>query len=323
MKRTWSKQAGFAARFTVWMFVCSLLLLPTLHGQRKKRVAVLSFETGADAQQTAQKLGVRDDLGLTLSNLMVNEIAGAGKVQVVERSALDRVLKEQNLSNSDRLDNTTAARIGKIVGVDAILIGSVTQFVGSSKETAGSKVWALANRGSGDQPHRMQTKVSVVLSARLIDVNTGVVIANAQGEGAAENLELQVNSGANNQQMGSPVLNEATLKAIRSTAALLNASPAFTETIAVARTAYKSTIVDADNNTLVLDAGMKAGARVGDVLQISRTGKTIKDKTGAVLKVMYETLGTAKITEVDDKTATATFSGSKPAKVDDVATFTP
>ena len=132
--------------------------MPTLHGQRKKRVAVLSFETGADAQQTAQKLGVRDDLGLTLSNLMVNEIAGAGKVQVVERSALDRVLKEQNLSNSDRLDNTTAARIGKIVGVDAILIGSVTQFTGSRTESK-STAWLGAVDKRLSQTHRMQTKV--------------------------------------------------------------------------------------------------------------------------------------------------------------------
>ncbi len=305
--------------------VVVLLCAMAAHGQRKKRIAVLSFETGADTKQTAEKLGVRDDLGLALSNLLVNEIAGAGKVQIIERSALDRVLKEQNLSNSDRMDNTTAAHIGKIAGVDAILIGSVVQFAGSRKETGVSSLASLAaiRSGNKNQAHRMQTKVSMVITARLVDVNTGVVITTAQGEGDAENAELQVASGADNQQMGSPVLNEATLKATKGMAAQLNASPALSETIAVARKPYKGAVADAEANTLILAVGANGGAQVGDVVQISRTGRTIRDKSGAVLKVMSEPLGTAKVTEVDDKTATALYSGAKPVKVDDVASFAP
>lgn len=295
------------------------------HGQRKKRIAVLSFETGTDAKQTAQTLGVRDDLGLTLSTLLVNEVAGAGKVDIVERAALDKILKEQNLSNSDRMDNSTAARIGKIAGVDAVLIGSVAQFTGSSKETNGSRILSLAGKSglNGGQAHRMQTKVSIVLTARLIDVITGVLLTSGQGTGEAENTELQVSSAAKGQESGSPVLNEATLKAIKGLAAQLDASPALTETVAVARAPYKTTVADVDGNTLILALGSSGGSRVGDVVQISRTGRTIKDKIGAVLKVLYEPLGTAKITEVDDKTATATFTGSKPPKVDDVASFAP
>ena len=307
--------------------VLVLLCAMAAQGQRKKRIAVLSFETGADTKQTAEKMGVRDDLGLALSNLLVNEIAGAGKVEIVERSALDRVLKEQNLSNSDRMDDKTAARIGKIAGVDAILIGSVVQFAGSTKETNGSRWASLASTGTSlgnkSQAHRMQTKVSMVITARLVDVNTGVVITTAQGTGEAENAELQVASGANNQQMGSPVLNEATMKATKGMAAQLNASPALSETIAVARKPYRGAVADAEANTLIIAVGANGGARVGDVVQISRTGRTIRDKSGAVLKVMYESLGTAKVTEVDDKTATALYSGAKPVKVDDTASFAP
>lgn len=308
--------------------LCCLLVLQGVSpasAQRKKRIAVLSFETGADAKQTAQNLGVRDDLGLTLSTLLVNEVAGAGKVDIVERSAINKILNEQNLSNSDRMDNTTAARIGKIAGVDAVLIGSIAQFTGSSKETNGSRIFSIAGKSSlnGQQAHRIQTKVTVVLTARLIDVNTGVLLTSAQGSGQADNTELQVSSGAKEQQSGSPVLNEATMKAVKIMAAQLDASPALTETVAVARTPYKTTVADVDGTTLILALGRTGGTRVGDVVQISHTGRTIKDKNGTVLKVMYEPLGTAKITEVDDKTATATFTGTKAPKVDDVASFAP
>ena len=320
------QQARFRFK-QLWVIVLILVCSLPAGAQRKKRIAVLSFETGADARQTAQSLGEKDDLGLTLSNLLVNEVASAGKVQVVEHAALDRIIKEQNLSNSDRMDPSTAARIGKIAGVDAILIGSVAQFTGSSKESAVTKWVGLANVGMGaggkNQAHRMQTKVDIVLTGRLIDVNTGVVLATAQGTGSAEHAELQTTSGVAGREMGSPVLNEATMEAIQMMATQLNASPAMTETLAVARSSYKTTVADAEANTLILAVGSKEGARVGDVVQISRVGRTIKDKSGAVLKVLYEPLGTAKITEVDDKSATATFSGSKPAKVDDVANFTP
>jgi curli biogenesis system outer membrane secretion channel CsgG len=325
------KSSAKTSRFGSWrVWVVLLLLLCGLEAgaQRKKRIAVLNFETGADAKQTAQSLGEKDDLGLTLANLLMNEVAGSAKVQVVERAAMDKIIHEQNLSNTDRMDPATAARIGKIAGVDAVLIGSVAQFEGSSKESAVTKVAGLANLGFGtggkNQAHRMQTKVDIVLTGRLVDVNTGVVLVTAQGSGSAEHAELRTTSEVSGQQTGgSPVLNEATMKAIQTLAAKLDASPAMNETVAVARTAYKGPVADADANTLILAISSKEGARVGDVVQISRVGRTVKDKSGAVLKVLYEPLGTAKITDVDEKSATATFSGSKPARVDDVATFTP
>ena len=46
------------------------------------------------------------------------------------------MIKEQNFSNSDRADPSTAVKLGKIAGVDAIVIGSITQFGGESSKKA-------------------------------------------------------------------------------------------------------------------------------------------------------------------------------------------
>ena len=51
-----------------------------------------------------------------------------GVYSVIERNAIDKILAEQNFSNSDRANPDTAAKIGRILGVDAIIIGSITQF---------------------------------------------------------------------------------------------------------------------------------------------------------------------------------------------------
>lgn len=320
MKKYLAAATSLGKPIRIVCIACLSFCVLAAHAQRRKRIAVLSFETGADAQQSVRSLGSRDDLGLALSNLLVNQIAVAGKVQIVERSALDRVLREQNLSNTDRMDDTTAARIGKIVGVDAILIGSVSQFTASSKETSGSK---LASMTGKSQVHRMQTRVAIVVTSRLVDVNTGVVLTTAKGQGSAENVEMQVTTGANNQQMGNPVLNEAVTKAIDTMATQLDAAPVMSEMVAVARVAFKATVADADGSTLVLALPANSGARIGDVVQLSRVGRTVRGKDGSILKVISEPLGTAKIIEVDEKSATVTYTGSKPAKADDIASYTP
>jgi len=293
----------------------------SLHAQeRRKRVAILSFELGTGARQTATNLGLHDDMGLVLSDLLLHELVAAGKVELVEHSAVDKIIHEQNLSNSDRFDNATAARIGKIAGVDAVVLGSVTQFTGTSKETAGSKGASIfVNSGA----HRMQTQVSIVTTARVVDVNTGVVLASAEGRGSAQNTETRVATGAQGSQSGSPVLDDATLKAIKMVADQLDASPALTTMVEVARTEYKANVADATGNTLILDVGSKGGVHVGDVLQVSRSGRVVKAKDGTVLKTIYDPLGTAKVTEVDSNSATATFNGTRPVKVDDVAIFKP
>lgn len=46
--------------------------------------------------------------------------------EVIERSSLDRVLGEQNLQMSGLTDPVTATKVGKILGVDAIVLGNVT-----------------------------------------------------------------------------------------------------------------------------------------------------------------------------------------------------
>ncbi len=306
--------------------VCAAVLLlscalGSLHAEeRRKRIAVLNFEMGATDNQTATNLGLHDDMGLVLSNLLVHELVSSGKVTLVERSAVDKILQEQNLSNSDRFDNATAARIGKLVGVDAIVLGSVAQFTGTSKETTGSKIVAF---GINSGAHRMQVRVSLVITAHLVDVNTGQVLASAEGHGTAQSTEMLLATGAQSSTSGSPVLDEATLKAIKMVADQLEGSPTLTAPVPMNRTEYTANVADATGNTLILDLGTKGGVKVGDMVEISRPGRVIRSNTGAVLKVLSDQLGTAKVTEVEENSATATFTGDKPAQVNDIASFKP
>ena len=87
---------------------------------------------------------------------------------------------------------------------------------------------------------------------------------------------------------------------------------------------YNGMVADVSGNTLILTVGSKAGVRVGDVVNISRVLRTVKDpETGAVLKVVTDPVGQAKITEIDENSATATYQGKSHVEVKDRVTSAP
>jgi len=58
--------------------------------------------------------------------------------------------------------------------------------------------------------------------------------------------------------------------------------------------------------------------QVGDTIEISRAGRTIVDpQTKTVLRTIVDRVGTAKVTEVDDASSTATLNGAASVQVGD------
>lgn len=58
-----------------------------------------------------------------LRSMLISELESAATVAVVERSAMDALLKEQDLGASGRVEPGTAARIGKLVGAQYAILG--------------------------------------------------------------------------------------------------------------------------------------------------------------------------------------------------------
>lgn len=94
----------------------------------KRLVTIMNFDYGTVQNYVQQIFGSNQDIGKGISDMLVDKLLKDGRYRLVERSALDKILAEQNFSNSDRADSNTAAKIGKVLGVDAIIIGSITQF---------------------------------------------------------------------------------------------------------------------------------------------------------------------------------------------------
>ncbi len=82
-----------------------------------KKVAVIPFSYADNIQSTKDGSVIAERLSMKLINL--------NKFEVIERTQLDKVLQELKLQNSGIIDATSAKELGKILGVDAIITGTL------------------------------------------------------------------------------------------------------------------------------------------------------------------------------------------------------
>ncbi len=82
-----------------------------------KTVAVLPFSGPEGQQITSQIEGVLGSISMDGKNYFT----------LVDRNALDKIIKEMKLNQSGMVDQRTAVEIGKLIGAQGIYTGTVTQ----------------------------------------------------------------------------------------------------------------------------------------------------------------------------------------------------
>lgn len=309
-----------------------LTITPTFGQQQpqKRRIAVINFEYATVQSSTAAIFGQNVDVGKGVADMLVDKLVSAGVYQVYERKALDKILQEQNISNSDRFNPTTAARIGQLIGVDAIVIGSITQFGRDDKSTEVGALGRVAGRYGITGVGKKESKAVVGLTARIVSVDTGEILASAPGMGESKRggAALQGSGGASrvdaagfgdmsSKNFAATILGEATNAAVDQLARNLTDQAARLpgRTIKV-----QGTVADVSGSTLVLNVGTKAGIRIGDKLEVVRKAREIKDpESGRVIKRVTDLVGYLTITEADDLSATGKYSGNGQPQVGDMA----
>src|SRR5262245_46637522 len=69
---------------------------------RRKRVALMDFDYATVHGGVSSIFGQDVDIGKGIADLMVTNLVKDGSYSVIERKALDKIIAEQNFSNSDR-----------------------------------------------------------------------------------------------------------------------------------------------------------------------------------------------------------------------------
>src|SRR3974390_475453 len=76
---------------------------------RKPRIAILDFDYGTVRTYANAWFGADVDLGKGIQQMLVTDLVKDGTYSVIERAVMDKILAEQNFSNSNRADATSAA----------------------------------------------------------------------------------------------------------------------------------------------------------------------------------------------------------------------
>lgn len=127
------------------------------------KAAVLSFEDRTDYG--------RGRLGRSASNILVTFLSRSGQFSLYEREKLDAILAEQKIGDG-ALDATSAAAIGKMVGVDYVFIGSVSNYGYKSRRT---QVLIFGDK--------IVQQAEATVDVRMIEVATGRIVASESGTG--------------------------------------------------------------------------------------------------------------------------------------------
>lgn len=109
------------------LLVCHLIILLSVISlqakeaiSEKTRIAIMDFDTIGVGQSHAE-------LGRAVCENLRTDLIKTGKYIVIERNALVKLFKEQELQFSGAIDQDTAVKIGKMTGAQMLVLGSVTK----------------------------------------------------------------------------------------------------------------------------------------------------------------------------------------------------
>ena len=146
-------------KFFLLLGLIAFIILPTNYLEAAKpRVAVIPFDNQSARQSTAQ---IESAIEETRANVEI-DIVQTGKFDPLTRTDLKKLLDEIKLDQTALVDPATAAKYGKMVGAQYLVLGTVT---------------GLSNKNGEMVAH---------LSLRMIEVETARIYLAGRGSGSSK-----------------------------------------------------------------------------------------------------------------------------------------
>ncbi|MFU8830613.1 MAG: CsgG/HfaB family protein, partial [Wenzhouxiangella sp.] len=142
----------------------------------------------------------RSGVGEELSGMLANELAAIGAFTIVERSNLEAVMREQDLGASGRVNPSTAAEIGQLVGAEYIVLGTVTEYSEQAGRTGGGvnlRGINIGGRSTNLGVGGSRTQAYIAVDLRVVDANTGELafVRSVEGRTSDTGVNLRASRG--------------------------------------------------------------------------------------------------------------------------------
>lgn len=230
----------------------------------KKRVAVFQFE---DKTEHHWRWYTGQPVGEGMADMLTTELVKSGKYQVLERQAIELIMKEQNLGMSGAVTQESAAKVGQLLGVELAVVGSVTEF-GYKKGGTGIN---LKQKGLGFGIQ--SSSATVGIDVRFINTNTGEIIAadNVRKEQSKKGLKIDTDRiGFNNKNdFDESIVGKATREAIEEIMVKIDSQ--------MRQIQWQAKVITVSGANVYINAGAETGVKVGDVFTIYSLGEELID----------------------------------------------
>ncbi|MBP7795367.1 MAG: hypothetical protein KA059_01165 [Elusimicrobiales bacterium] len=234
----------------------------------KRRIGVVEFENKTAYGQKR--------LGQAVSDILITELVKSNRFVVVDRDKINKIMDEQKFQQQGAVDSQTAVKVGKLLGLEAIVVGAITNF---GVRTEGSNYLLT-------QTKRQVAEVSVDI--RVIDVQSGQIILADSGKGEAKSSKGGVlgmgTKGGYDETLEGDALRAAVVKFVDNISKQISKRP------------WSATIASASNTEIYINAGSDSNISMGMKLSCYRQGKEIIDpSTNMVIGHMENYLGDFEI----------------------------
>lgn len=279
------------ARISVLSLLALLLLAASVQAAGKPRIGVPRFDFSIES------------VGAGIADILTRELVKCGRFQVIERSELESLLSEVDFQQSEYVEEETAVPIGKIKGVDYLLIGKITAFGYGEKEKSVGGATFGRHFGIGGVSAKTK-KAHAQFDIRLVEVKTGKVVFADSAEGYESKKGLTLLVGGSNWAAGlnfqssefrDSMIGKATYKAMGEVLKKL-----------YEKFSLQGEVLVRDGDTLIIDISESSGVQKGDILDIFRVTE-LKSERGEIVWQKEEQVGTAQVVDFQGENCMATI----------------
>jgi curli biogenesis system outer membrane secretion channel CsgG len=282
----------------------------------KPRIAVVAFKNPTSWWGR--------ELGSSAASQLTTKLVNSGAFTVLERERTKDIFDEWYLGQSGAVDQSQAAQMGKLNGVEYLVTGEFKSFNIRQRRVGG-----LPLPGTNRQLGGSQTRAESDLNVRVINVVTGEIIAASEGKGetvlgqgaSAGGLnygEISTSSPWNptvaEQALG-PALDKIAADIVAQKGRMPTSAPAAsTQTAKPSAPSIAGVAADGSNKNA---KGQNANMSVGRRFHVLRVVDVIKDGKGNVLDNVTKRVGVIEVTQVLARSAICkVVDGAKPADKD-------
>jgi curli biogenesis system outer membrane secretion channel CsgG len=264
----------------------SAALLPLLATAQDKSSIAISSVKPTPSVAEATKPDKKTELNRIVESLdsqLVDRVNATRKFDVVGRSDLSDVLKEQELGASGNVDAKTAAKAGKLTGAKYLLVATVDDFQ-DYVETA-------TFEGTGRSASKRILRMSIV--GKIYDSSTGKLLESVNIQTGNDAFKA-ISSGANNSMADGNLTDEMMVALARNLAE--NIANRLVDVI------FPAKVIARRDKVVTINRGEGAGVAVGDVFNVFALGEEMIDPdTKESLGREEVKVGKVKISEVNPK----------------------